>query len=118
MSRRPLSVTLVGWLFIAAGATGLVYHAGEFRTRPRAEFALTCFVRLLAILGGAFLLRGHNWARWLLIAWLAYHVALSAFHSPLELAMHAGLLVVIAYLLLRPKASAYFGSARVNPGVL
>ena len=29
MSRRPLSVTLVGWLFIAAGARGLANHAGD-----------------------------------------------------------------------------------------
>ena len=112
MSRRPLSITLVGWLFVVAGATGLAYHAGEFRTRPPGEFALVCLIRLLAVVGGAFLLRGRSWARWLLIGWLAYHAVLSAFHSPVELAVHAGLLAVIGYLLLRPRASAYFRSAR------
>ena len=35
----------------------------------------------LAIVCGVFLLRGHNWARWLALAWIAFHVVLSAFHA-------------------------------------
>jgi hypothetical protein len=110
MPRRPLSVTLVGWLFIAAGTAGIVYHAPEFDVRRPfgAHLLLAFLVRLLAIVGGAALLRGHNWARWLLIVWLAYHVVLSAFHSPPELVMHAVLAVVIGYVLFRPAATAYF----------
>src|SRR3989442_16009799 len=108
MNKRPLSVTLIGWLFIAAGGIGLAYHAAEFRTRRPLEFAVVCFVRLLAVVGGAFLLRGRNWARWLLLAWMAYHVLLSVLHTPVELVMHGVLLAVIAYFLFRPKASAYF----------
>jgi hypothetical protein len=73
---------------------------------------LVCFVRLLAIVGGVFLLRGRAWARWLLLAWLAFHVVLSAFHNRVELAMHAGLLVVIGFFLFRPKAAAYFRATR------
>jgi hypothetical protein len=105
-------VTVIGCVFIATGLMGLVYHAGEIRTSRPAEFALVCFVRLLAVVGGAFLLRGHDWARWLLLAWLAFHVALSVMHTPAELIMHAALLVVIAFFLFRPNASAYFRSAR------
>ena len=63
MHRRPLSVTLVGWLFMVAGVVGLAYHAGNVRTLRPAEFALVCFVRLLAVVGAVFLLRGHGWAR-------------------------------------------------------
>jgi hypothetical protein len=66
---------------------------------------------LLAILGGAFVLRGKNWARWLVLAWIAYHVVLSAFHHFFELAVHAALLAVFAYILFRPRASAYFQRA-------
>ena len=111
MKPRPLSITLVGCLFVAAGAVGIAYHAGDFRKAPPLEYALVCFVRVLAIVGGVFLLRGRDWARWLLLAWLASHVVLSAFHNTAELAMHAALLVVIGYLLLRPTASAYFRPA-------
>ena len=110
MNRRPVSVTIVGWLFIAAGVIGIVYHASEIRLdHPfEADLLLALAVRLLAVVGGAFLLRGANWARWLLIAWMVYHVALSAFHTPPGVVMHAVLLATIAYVLCRPQASQYF----------
>jgi hypothetical protein len=112
MIKRPLSVTIISWLFIAAGAVGLAYHATEFKALEPFQFELLliCFVRLLAILGGVFMLRGRNWARWLSISWIGYHVVLSAFHTVAGLMMHTLLLVVIAWFLLRPQASAYFRS--------
>jgi hypothetical protein len=115
MKKRPLSVTLISCLFIGAGVVGLAYHAGEFKTRPPLEYALVCFVRLLAILGGAFMLRGRNWARWLVLAWLACHVVLGAFHSTSELLTHAVLLAAIAFFLFRPRVSAYFRGTRAEP---
>ena len=112
MTKRPLSVTIIGCLFVAAGTVGLVYHATEFTTTNRPlQLVLVCFVRLLAIVCGAFMLRGHNWARWGLLVWIAYHVILSAFHSVFEFVVHGLLLAVIAWFLLRPRASAYFRTA-------
>jgi hypothetical protein len=110
MSKRPLSVTVIGWLFVLAGFIGLAYHASDFVARRPWEYdlVLVCFVRLLAILFGVFLLRGRDWARWGLIIWMAYHVILSGFHSVLELVMHSVLLALIAYFLFRPEVSAYF----------
>jgi 4-hydroxybenzoate polyprenyltransferase len=108
MNRRPLSVTVISWLFVAVGAIGLAYHVPEFKRLFEYDLVLGSLVRLLAILSGLFMLRGSNWARWLLLVWIVYHVILSAFHSLSELAMHSLLLVVVAYFLLRPKASAYF----------
>jgi hypothetical protein len=116
MNKRSVSVTVIGCIFIAAGVVGLVYHAGEIRTSRPSEYALVCFVRLLAIVGGVFLLRGRKWARWLLVAWMAFHVALSVLHTPVELVMHAVLLAVIAWFLFRPKTSAYFNGARECEG--
>jgi hypothetical protein len=113
--KRPASVTAVGALFVAAGVVGLAYHAGDFKTLRPLEYGLVCFVRLLAVLGGVFVLRGRNWARWLVIAWMAFHVALSVLHTPAELATHAVLLALIAWLLFRPKARAYFD--RTQPSV-
>jgi hypothetical protein len=110
MKHRPLSVTIIGWLFIAAGAFGFAYHVIEFRSiRPFPyDVVWVCLLRLLAILSGVFLLRGRNWARWLLLMWIAYHVILSAFHSLFEVVTHTLLLVVVAYFLFRPEASSYF----------
>jgi hypothetical protein len=112
MNRRPLSVTVISWLFVAAGAIGLAYHLTEFKGQFEYGLVWVCIVRFLAIVSGLFMLRGSNWARWLLLVWIVYHVILSAFHSLSELAMHSLLLVVVAYFLFRPKASAYFHAAR------
>ena len=112
MNARPIAVTIISWLFIAAGAVGLAYHATEFKAQSPFEndAVLVCVIRLLAILGGVFALRGKNWARWLLLFWIAYHVILSAFHTVSELAMHGLLTAVTAYFLFRRQASAYFRS--------
>src|SRR5262249_35150083 len=102
---RPFVVTAIGWLFIATGIVGFVYHASAARDACGSDLIWVEIVRLLAIVAGAFVLRGHNWARWLIVAWMAYHVGLSAFHSPVELVTHVVLLLAISWLLFRPDAS-------------
>ena len=113
MGSRPRSVTLIGWLFIVIGIFGFAYHASELRVRDfGSELGWVLLVRLLAILGGVLTLRGSDWGRWLVLAWIAYHVVLSAFHSTSELVTHAVILVAIASVLLQPAASAYFRGTR------
>ena len=63
----------------------------------------------------SFLLRGHNWARWLALAWIAFHVVLSAFHAIPELVIHAVFCAVFAWVLFRPEAARYFRDVRVEP---
>ena len=107
--KRPISITFLGWLFILVGAVGLIYHVSE---RPVDRWIiLIAAIRILAVIGGVFLLLGHSWARWLLIAWLAAHVVLSAFHSVSQTLAHLVLLAVISYLLLSPTVGKYFQSA-------
>jgi hypothetical protein len=109
MNKRPLSVTVIGWMFVAAGVLGLAYHATEFKMRPFASGVVwLSFLRLLAILGGVFVLRGKNWARWVLLAWIAFHVILSAFHALSQVVVHGLLFAVVGYVLFRRQASAYF----------
>jgi hypothetical protein len=110
MSKRPGSITIISWIFIAAGVVGLAYHATELNAQhPFAnDFFWIGFIRLLAILGRVFMLRGSNWARWLLVAWLGYHVALSVLHTPFELVVHSLLFAAVLFFLFRPQASAYF----------
>jgi hypothetical protein len=54
------------------------------------------------------MLRGKNWARWLLVFWLGYHVALSVLHPPFALVLHSLLFAAVLYFLFRPQASVYF----------
>lgn len=107
--KRPLIITIIGWLFITAGTVGIIYHGRElanFFSMP--EVILILIVRLLAILGGSFTLRGHNWARWLLVVWIVYHVVLSMFHSSAELIMHAVIMVIVVAGLFHRKSNSYF----------
>jgi hypothetical protein len=104
--KRPLSVTILGCLFIVAGSAGLVYHFSDGPFEP--GIVLIALVRILAIVGGVFLLLGHGWARWLLIVWLALHVGLSAMHSVSQTLAHLALLIAVGYFLLTPPASKYF----------
>ena len=115
MVKRPLPVTLIAWLFIIAGLVGVTHHASDFDpSRSVAQGASwTLFVRCLAIVGGIFLLRGANWARWLLVAWLAWHVGLSGMHGDGSGTIaHAALLAAVGYLLFRREASPFF----IRPG--
>ena len=116
--RRPLSIVLFGLLFIVTGSAGLVYHLADFNPRHpfQPELILVSLVRILAIVGGLFLLLGHNWARWLLIAWMAFHVIIS-FPHPQQLIVHGLLFALLLYILFRPPASAFFQNAKTPPRV-
>jgi hypothetical protein len=116
MNKRPHSVTVIGCLFIVAGVIGLAYHGAELKAQGPfdSDIVWVLLVRLLAILGGVFLLRSADWARWFLLIWIAYHVILSAFHSMFELIMHGLLFAVITYFLYRPRVSAYFREKRAG----
>jgi len=107
--KRPWEVTVLGLLFIVAGLVGLFYHVTQEQLGW--ELALISLVRLLAVIGGIFLLLGRNWARWLTVVWLAVHVVISAFHSVEEMAAHAVLLVIVAYFLFKDRAADYFRPA-------
>jgi hypothetical protein len=114
MRKRPLSITVIGWTFVVAGLIGLAYHATEFNAeRPfDPDFIWVCFVRLLAVVCGGFILRGSNWARWLLVFWLGYHVGLSVVHTPFKLAVHSLLFAGLLFFLFRGPAPAYFRSPK------
>ncbi|MGH9504934.1 MAG: hypothetical protein ACRD20_18940 [Terriglobales bacterium] len=116
MKQRPLSVTILSWLFIAAGVVALIYHHNDFKVQHPFHYEMLwiALIRLTAIICGVFMLRGRNWARWLTLLWMAYHVVLSAFHSLDELAVHALFLAVFAYILFRPGAIGYFRGTGVE----
>lgn len=104
--KRPLSVTILAWLFIAVGVVSFIYgfplhgvHADDFLAES---------VRLSGIVAGLFILRGENWARWLALSWIAFHAGLSAFHSLRETAIHTLFCIVFAIILFRPNATQYF----------
>jgi hypothetical protein len=107
--KRPFPVTFLACLFIAAGLLGLLYHLTD-KPLDR-EIVFVSMVRILAVIGGVFLLRGHNWARWLLLAWVAFHVIVSAFQSLSQTIAHVVLLMLVTYFLFTPPACKFFQSS-------
>ena len=110
MNKCPLAVTILSWLLIVVGLVGLVYHAREIDLRQpfQNDTLWVEVVRVLAIVSGIFMLRGQNWARWLAMVWIGFHVAISFLHSWQQVAMHAIVFAVFAFLLFRPAANGYF----------
>jgi len=121
MTKRPLSISIIGWLFIAVGCItfpfGVVRFLQDIHTQDPAasrphlvnDFILASISRFLAILGGICTLRGYKWSRWLLLAWMGFHVIISIWHSPMQLVVHAVMFIVLVYFLcFRTSASEYF----------
>jgi hypothetical protein len=113
-NKRPLSVTILGCLYIGVGTIGFAYHFTELLAFQYDGLWVE-LIEILAILCGAFMLRGHNWARWVALAWIAFHVILSAFHAFREFAIHCLFCAVIAWFLFRPEAARYFRGAGIEP---
>lgn len=113
----PLSVLILGCVYIGVGAIGFAYHFPGFMARGAFPYDLIWaqLIEALAIVFGVFMFRGHNWARWGALAWIALHVVLSAFHSFGELAAHALFLAAIAWILFRPKVRRYFQGLEIEP---
>jgi len=113
-NERPLAVTILGWVYIGVGTIGFAYHFTEFLAFQYDGMWVE-LIEFLAIVSGAFMLRAHNWARWLALAWITFHVILSAFHPFREFAIHCLFGAVIAWFLFRPEAARYFRGDRVEP---
>ena len=103
--RRSSAVIFLSWLYIAAGVVGLIYHAMNWSPdEPVADQAWVLALRVLAVVGGLFTLRGAIWSRWLLVAWIAYHVFLIIGLSNSQLAVHAVMFLLTALVLIpRPR---------------
>ena len=115
MQQRPRSITLISWTFIIFGSISLLAGLlpfGDVTLAQRiAELKghwMVHLVRILAVVGGVLMLYGRNWARWLLVVWMVFHLVVSALHSAMQLALHTVIFTVLLYFLFRRQASSYF----------
>jgi hypothetical protein len=72
---RPLTVTILAWIYIAVGVAGFISGL-QVGSAFQLDDIFVEFVRLLAVVAGVFMLRGLDWARWLSLAWMGFHVIL------------------------------------------
>ena len=111
MNKRPIAVTAIAWLLIAAGLFGSAVHLREVVFAQPFHFRdlwIPAVDLLLPVAFGTFILLGRGWARWLAVAFIAFHVAISFFDSWQKGAIHAVLLALIAFGLFGSEARLYF----------
>lgn len=113
---RPIrSVMAVGVIFLLIGALDVwrgidpLFGSG---TSPHlaSDDLLVLAIGVTALIGAVHVLRGRNWARWLLATWMAIHVVISAGQLP-ALGMHLVIFGFMTFLLFRRQASTSFGRA-------
>lgn len=104
--KRPVSILVLSCLYIAVGAIGFIYHFSELIALQPDSIWIE-LTELLGLIAGAFMLRGQNWARWLALAWIAFHVAIS-FPVIRQVAIHSAIFAAIAWILFRADAGRYF----------
>jgi hypothetical protein len=105
---RPLSVTLVGWLFVVTGCVVLAACLARAGESDAADVGFAALSGALALAGGVFALRGRGFARWLLVAWMAGHVVLGFLHTVERGGVHVVFLAVLVLALFNARATAFF----------
>ena len=116
MNKRPLPVTIISFVLIATGAMGLVFHLTDLKGQHPFQYDIIwiSLVSLIAIVCGVYMLRASNWARWLSMVWIGFHVIISVFNSWFQVGVHILVFVAFAYLLFRPRTSEYFRGATAS----
>lgn len=114
IARRPVAVLIVAGAYLAVGIGGFVTHFRDLLATP-SEGVWIELTELVAVVVGVFLLRGRNWARWLAVAWIGFHVVLSVFVNIRQVAVHAVLAALIVWLLFRQGTASWFQPPSAEP---
>ncbi|WGS52960.1 hypothetical protein LFL96_32845 [Paraburkholderia sp. D15] len=126
--KRPVSLTIVGWLLIVLDAANLIFVPlmlsnpitlavlSEYRVPPGVTILIGLIVSVLCIVAGIAVLKGRQWGRTLYVgATLAgYIISLATMpsHSLVPLLPSFLVFVLFAFLLFRRPATAYFRRAK------
>ena len=109
-TKRPISVLIVAALYLAVGTVGFIAHFPR-QTAIHGDDVVVEITELVAFTAGMFLLRGQNWARWLALSWILFHVGISYFDGIRPVLIHSLLCALIAWALFHAAANRYFGHA-------
>jgi uncharacterized membrane protein HdeD (DUF308 family) len=115
VEKRPRSIVVISFLFILLGALTFIHAAWDLaNTEQRLtnveKHWMIYLSALAAIAGGVFLFKGRKWARWLLVAWMAFHIVVGALNGIVPLVTHVVIFSVLGFFLFRRPASAYLSS--------
>lgn len=115
LDKRPRSITIISWICIAFGSISFLVSLLPYvdpLTVQRIAYLKSHWIvhvaRLALVVSGVFMIHGFNWARWLLVVWIVFHVIISLLHSATQVLVHGLLFAVALFFIFRPRASAYF----------
>jgi hypothetical protein len=100
-----MAILLVSCLYMAVGAIGFLVNIPQSMRLP--QDILIELTELSALVAGVCMFRGCNWARWLALVWMAFHLAIS-FPAICQVVTHSIIFALIAWILLHPDARRYF----------
>lgn len=124
--RRPHGITIIAWLFILVGAAGLLkdlwplltpnaaQQIAKLKADGLADLGPAWIIQMFAIIGGVGLFSGYNWARWLLVLWMSFHIGLSILHSWPEPLIQAVIFTPLLIVLFHPYMQFYFHGERTG----
>jgi hypothetical protein len=125
MHRRPLSVSIIGWILTIMGVLSTLgafmslFMLDDPRVQQAAaasavplpvQLAVSIGTCIITFVCGVNILSGANWARWLYAVWCAALLVFAALFSPNKLMIIPTVLIqgtIILFLFL-PRANAYF----------
>lgn len=125
MRNRPVSIGIVGWFLIVTALLSLLVLPYTLSNSDalgiddkgglpaNVQLGISIAGSLVSLLCGFFILKGRDWARLLIIAWVLLGIGLglatSAYRSVLLLS--ALYLAVLGFFLFRPAANRFFGKS-------
>ena len=123
MKKRPLSISIVSWLFIATGAIILIMlpinlnnpMAREIMARNPLPFPVqlgfNVIGALVSLVCGVAVLKAKDWGRTVFIGWSLLGLVIGFLTSPIKSILLISLLIIAAYafFLFRKPADEWFG---------
>ena len=106
------AVITVACLFVLVGVGVGVVQFPHLLAGHREAIGME-IAEAVAIVTGVCLLLRQRWARWLAVAWMAFHVGIM-FSDPGKAAVHIVLCALIAWALFRPESRGWFRRGAVN----
>jgi len=122
MRKRPLSLTVIGWMLIVMGIFSMFATSANLKNPKVIEYmsqsplplslqyAILALGVMIMTISGLGILKGKNWARLLYAGWGLFSFLMSLVIGTMQASMLPGLIIflIIAYFLFRPDAHAYF----------
>lgn len=107
--KPPITVIIAGCIYILGGAIPVAYQINKIaEISSNHDMAWVVGLGVLAVIGGIYVIRGANWARWLLLAWIIFHVVISFYGDTMKIIGHSLFAVLTYILLFNKRANTYF----------